>query len=489
MVFEERITTYGEFDGRTNQVAHALRAAGLQAGDRIAHLGKNSDLYFELLLGAAKAGVVLTPINWRLSTREVAFILADSAAKLLFVGPEFADLAGRAAADFAPSAIIGTEAALSGGAFTTWRDAQPDHDPRVAISPNDPAVQLYTSGTTGDPKGAILSHGNFIALQRAHSGERYEWNRWGVDDVALAAMPVFHIGGVGWTLTAFYNGALAVVAREFDANSVLDFIEAWRISKLFLVPAAMQIVVRLPRARSVDYGRLKYILYGASPIPLELLRECMAVFGSGFVQLYGMTETAGAVVALGPEDHDPDGNRRMRSAGQPLPGVDVAIWDAAGHALAPGEAGEIVVRSPSNMLGYWNLPQATVAALTPDGWLRTGDAGYIDQDGYVFIQDRVKDMIISGGENIYPAEVENAIFGHPDVAEVAVVGAPSERWGEEVKAVVVLKPGGRPDAEGIIVWARARIASYKAPKSVEFVGELPRNPAGKVLRRSLRQIG
>jgi len=486
MAFEGRITTYGELDRRTNQVAQALRAAGLAPGDRIAHLGKNSDLYFELLLGAAKAGVVTAPINWRLAPPEIAHVLADSTAKLLFVGPEFIDLARSPALDFPWAATIGMESPLPGGDFASWRDGQSHEDLGVQVTPDDAVVQLYTSGTTGLPKGVVLSHDNFLALQRAQSGPDYAWNRWGDDDVALAAMPGFHVGGVGWPLTAFYNGALAVVVREFDPLAVLDFIETWRISKLLLVPAAMQLVVRQPNALTVDFSRLKYIFYGASPIPLDLLRESMAVFGSGFVQLYGMTETAGAVVALGPEDHDPAGNARMRSAGRPLPGVEIQVWGDDGRALPAGEVGEIVIRSASNMLGYFGQLQATADTLVAGGWLRTGDAGYLDADGYVFIHDRVKDMIISGGENIYPAEVENAVFGHPDVAEVAAIGVPSDRWGEEVKAIVVLRPGVEPDPEALIAWARGRIAGYKTPKSVDFMDVLPRNASGKILRRELR---
>jgi acyl-CoA synthetase (AMP-forming)/AMP-acid ligase II len=253
-----------------------------------------------------------------------------------------------------------------------------------------------------------------------------------------------------------------------------------------MVPAAIQIVIRHPRAREVNYSRLGHILYGASPIPLELLKEAMEVFGCGFVQMYGMTETSGTIVALPPEDHDPKGSPKMRSAGKPLPGVEIVILDEAGNRLPPGQVGEIASRSNANMAGYWNLPEATAKTLQADGFLRTGDAGYMDEDGYVYIHDRVKDMIISGGENVYPAEVENAIFGHPAVADVAVVGVPDSKWGEAVKACVVLKDGATATEGDVISWARQRIAAYKAPKSVDFIEALPRNPSGKILRRELR---
>ena len=247
----------------------------------------------------------------------------------------------------------------------------------------------------------------------------------------------------------------------------------------------MQFVVRQPRAREVDFSRLKYMLYGASPIPAALLKECIEVFGCGFVQMYGMTETTGTIVALPPEDHVL-GLDRMRSAGKALPGVELAILDADGNELPPGQVGEIATRSGSNMAGYWNLPEATAKTLGSDGWLRTGDAGYMDSDGYLYIHDRIKDMIISGGENIYPAEVESAICDHPDVAEVAVVGVPDEKWGEAVKAIVVMKPGKKATPSDIIGFARERIAGFKTPKSVEFIEALPRNASGKILRRHLR---
>ena len=312
------------------------------------------------------------------------------------------------------------------------------------------------------------------------------WNEWGPDDVSLVAMPVAHIGGTGWGIVGLYNGALGVVAREFDPFRVLDFIEQDRVSKMFAVPAALQIIVRQPRAREVDYSRLKYILYGASPIPLDLLRECMEVFGCGFCQQYGMTETCGTIVYLPPEDHHPDGTPRMRGAGRPLPGVELKIIDGNGQTLPPGVVGEVATRSVANMVGYWRLDEATASTVGPDGWLRTGDAGYLDEDGYLYIHDRVKDMIISGAENIYPAEVESAIYGHPAVAEVAVVGVPDDKWGEAVKAMVVLKPGAEADPAGIIAFARTRIAAFKAPKSIDFIEALPRNASGKILRRELR---
>ena len=488
LVFEGRETTFAEFDRRTNQAAQALLAEGLGKGDRIAYLGKNSDHYFELLFGAAKVGVVMAPIGWRLAPPEVAYIAGDALARMLFVGPEVLENARQIAPELPSVKIVAMEAGLSGWpTFEAWRDAQPARDPQLPIEERDVAVQLYTSGTTGRPKGAMLSHLNILGGRRKAAEAEMAWNRWGPDDISLVAMPVGHIGGTGWGIVGLVNGAKGVVAREFDPTKVLDFIERDRISKMFMVPAALQIVVRQPKAREVDYSRLKYILYGASPIPLDLLRECMEVFGCGFCQQYGMTETCGTIVYLPPEDHDPNGTPRMRAAGLAMPGVELKIVDDAGASLPVNAVGEVAVRSVSNMAGYWRLPDATAATVGEDGWLRTGDAGYLDEDGYLFIHDRVKDMIISGAENIYPAEVESAVYGHPDVAEVAVIGIPDDVWGEAVKAIVVRKPGTTPDPESIIAFARSRIAAFKSPKSVDFIEALPRNASGKILRRELRE--
>ena len=487
--FEGRDTTFAEFDAHTDQVANALIASGVKKGERICYLGKNSDHYFELFLGAAKMGAVTTPIGWRLAPPEAAYIVNDSRASILFVGPEFT-AAARKVLEEAPD--IRTVIAMEGGvpewqSFESWRDAQPATPPKVSLAPADIAIQLYTSGTTGRPKGAMLTHANFVETHKIMKSASLDWNTWSNDDVSLVAMPVAHIGGSGWGLMGLRNGARNVVAREFDPGKVLDFIANERISKLFLVPAAIQIVLRDPRARSTDYSRMKHLAYGASPIPLDLLREAVEVFGCGFAQMYGMTETTGTIVALPPADHDLTGNPRMRSAGKPLPGVEVRIIDEAGRPLAANEVGEIATRSVWNMAGYYNMPEATAKTIDSEGWLRTGDAGYMDEDGYVYIHDRVKDMIISGGENIYPAEVESAIYGHPDVADVAVIGVPDEKWGEAVKAMVVAKPGASPDPQDIIAFARTRIAGFKTPKSVDFIEALPRNASGKILRRELRE--
>ncbi|HRO04969.1 MAG TPA: AMP-binding protein, partial [Terricaulis sp.] len=348
------------------------------------------------VLGAAKAGAVIAPIGWRLSAGEVAYILDDSKAKLLFVGPEVAEIAEAAAAQ---SEAKPRRIAIENG-FAAWRDAHARVDPMIELGPNDTALLLYTSGTTGRPKGVMLTSGNLMRSRRALAEARMSWNEWNEGEVNLVAMPAAHIGGTGWGLVGLVNGVRNYITREFNPIEAMELIEKERIAKMFLVPAALQFMVRLPRAREIDYSSLQTILYGASPIPLDLLRECMDVFKCGFCQQYGMTETTGTIVYLPPEDHDGAGNQRMRSAGKPMPGVEMRVIDGDGNLLGPNQTGEICTRSAANMAGYWRNADATRGTVNADGWLRTGDAGYIDEDGYVFIQDRIKDMIISGAENI-----------------------------------------------------------------------------------------
>jgi len=486
--FDDRLTTYREFDQLTNRVAHGLRAEGLKPGSRVGFLDKNSDLFYQLVFGAAKAGAVSVGINWRLAPPEVAYILNDSRAEILCVGPDFFGLVEQIKNELThvKRIIAMSPRHAQWQDFSQWRDTHRADDPAVAVSPDDVAIQMYTSGTTGHPKGVQLQHRCFFDLQRLPPHDDMQWNDWNDNDVSLVAMPSFHIGGVGYGVWGLRAGAKNIVVSEFDPGATLDLIETQGISKVFLVPSAIRMVVQHPKAQHTDFSNIKYIMYGASPIPLDLLRQAVAVFKCGFVQLYGMTETTGAATYLPPDDHDMAGNERMRSAGRPYPGVELKVIDDNGKLLPPRAVGEICIKSLANMLGYWNLPEATAKTLI-DGYVHTGDAGYLDEHGYVYVHDRVKDMIVSGGENIYPAEVESALFGHPAVADVAVIGVPDDRWGEAVKAVVVLKAGQTANADELIGFARNRIAGYKLPKTVDFIPELPRNPSGKVLKRELRK--
>ena len=486
--FEDRETSFARFDLRANQVANGLIAEGVGPQARVAFLDKNSDLFYEVVFGCARANAVSVGINWRLAPPEVAYVINDAKAEVLFVGPDFFPLVEQIKDELKTVKRIVAMAPghIDWAPFVEWRDGQSEDDPNVPAGRDDICIQMYTSGTTGHPKGVQLANRAFFDLRKVDQGPGMEWNEWTEEDVSLVAMPSFHIGGAGWGIQGFTAGARAVVVSEFEPGEVLSILENEGISKLFMVPAAMRLCLHHPKARETDYSSIKYMLYGASPIPLDLLREAIEVFQCGFVQLYGMTETTGTATYLPPEDHDPTGqSEKMKSAGKPLPGVQVKIVGEEGEELPPRQVGEICLASAANMSGYWNLPEATDKTLV-DGFVHTGDAGYLDEDGYVYVHDRVKDMIVSGAENVYPAEVESAIFGHEAVADVAVIGIPDEKWGEAVKAVVVLKPGTEASADEIIGFARERIAGYKCPKSVDFIDELPRNPSGKILKRELR---
>ena len=489
--FEGRVIDYAELNRRANRVARALAGDGLGKGDRIAYLGKNSDLAVELVLGAARAGVVFVPIIWRLAGEEIAYILGDSGAKLLFVGDaleQSALAAMQASGTDVPVIGMDCTAPQAGWRdFAAWRDAQDATDPAVAVSRDDVVIQLYTSGTTGKPKGVMLTHANGTSMRPLIDAAGLDWMVAKPGESVLIAMPYAHIAGVGGALGAILAGQELIVTREFDPGVTLEIIEQHRLGRMFLVPAALAILLQHPRAAATDFSSIRNFSYGASPIPLDLLRQGVDVLQCDFSQMYGMTETWGTIVVLPPEDHRPEGTPRMKAAGKALPGVELAILDEAGNHLPSGAVGEVAIRSPANMIGYWNKPEETARTLIGDGWLRSGDAGLIDADGYLFLQDRIKDMIITGAENVYPAEVESAIYGHPDVADVAVIGVPDARWGEAVKAIVVPRPGASPDPADIIAHARRHIAGFKCPKSVDFIDTLPRNPSGKILRRQLRE--
>lgn len=485
--FEGQAIGYDQLDARSNAVAQGLIAAGVQPGERVGFLGRNQADYFVILFGVLKARAVMTPVNWRLAAPEVRWILGDAGCRVLFVDDEF-----RPAIESSGDASTGIETIIRLGTgdepdrFDAWLAGQPNRDPTRAADPEEIALQIYTSGTTGRPKGAMISHRALLAYRGLPSDQQPRWNDWRPDDVSLLVMPIFHIGGTGFGLTTLAEGATGLVVGEFNPAQVLEFIANERLSKIFTVPSAIQMLLREPRAAEIDYSRIRTLIYGAAPMQVGLLREAMARFQCGFVQQYGMTEAAGTISVLMPEDHDPNGNTRMRSVGRAIDEADIVILDEAGARLPPDTFGEIAIRSETLMTGYWNAPEMTAQAFTPDGYFRSGDGGTMDADGYIYLTDRLKDVIVSGGENVYPAEVEAALAAHPAVEDVAVIGIPHEHWGEAVHAVVVMTPGAAVAEADLIAWARERIAGYKLPKSIRVVEVLPRNPGGKLLRRELR---
>ncbi|HEY4021484.1 MAG TPA: AMP-binding protein, partial [Pseudonocardiaceae bacterium] len=344
-------------------------------------------------------------------------------------------------------------------------------------------LQLYTSGTTGFPKGAMLTQRGLTA----HANGMADSVAMDEHSVAMVAMPLFHVGGSSWALATMYYGARQLLVRDINPPALAEEMIEQGVSHAFLVPAIFGFLLQVPGIGERDWSKLRGLVYGASPMPLPLLRRSMATFPTNFYQVYGMTEASGAVTVLMPDAHrDTANEHRLISAGTPLKGVEIVAADpVTAQPLGPGEVGEIMVRTEQLMAGYWDRPEDSERAMS-DGWLHSGDAGYVDEDGYVFISDRVKDMIISGGENIYPAEIERVIGEHPSVADVAVIGVPDETWGEVGKAIVTPAPGATVDAAELIALAKSQLASFKVPKSVEVIAEMPRNATGKILKKDLR---
>ncbi|MDN5915883.1 MAG: long-chain-fatty-acid--CoA ligase [Pseudonocardia sp.] len=498
--------TWAQLDDRVRRAAAALRAEGVGPGDRIAVLDLNHPSCLELTLACARIGATNAVVNFRLAAPEIVYVINDARAAVLAVGPEFAPAVEQLADELptlrrvlhvgigtersASGTSIGTERSASGTSIETdgyeaWLAAhEPDDGPDDA-APDDCFVQLYTSGTTGFPKGAMLTHRGML------SHAEHVAHDFGLapTDVVQVAMPLFHVGGMSYALLALGQGARIVMARTPDPAALLDMFADEGITHTFLVPALMDAMTQVPDAGARDYSSLRAVSYGASPCPLPVMRASLELFGPKLHQVYGMTEACGVVTSLGPSDHtDPAVAHRLVSAGKPIIGVEIEVRDPETGAPVPtGEPGEIWVRTEQLMSGYWDKPEATAAALTDDGWLRSGDGGHIDADGYVFVTDRIKDMIVSGGENVYPAEVERVLAEHPAVADVAVIGVPDERWGEVPKAVVVAMPGQQVDTDALLAFCREHLASFKCPKSVDVLDELPRNPTGKILKKDLRK--
>jgi acyl-CoA synthetase (AMP-forming)/AMP-acid ligase II len=488
LVIRGETLDYASLERRSNQVAHALLREGLQPGERVAILGKESLDSVLVLFGAAKAHAVSVGLNWRLTPEELAYILQDSGARLLFVDEESAGLVPRLLEQLqAPLRVIvlGTSGTRA-GAFSTWCAGAAETPPTAAYDAEEVVVQMYTSGTTGHPKGVLLPHRSLFAISRALEAHGETWIGWTEASVSLLFVPTFHIGGLWWLVRGLSLGSTTVVLRGFEPTAIFDAISRHRVTHTCMVPAMMQVLLSEPAFQQADLSSLQALVYGGSPISSELLDKGMKQFGCRFAQIYGMTETGNCAVCLRPEDHVDAPPSRLRAAGRPFPGVEVRILDEQGREQPPGTPGQIALSSPAHMAGYWQRPEET-AKTWVDGWVMTGDAGYVDEEGFVHICDRVKDMIISAGENIYPAEIENVLRSHPGVADVAVIGVPDELWGEAIKALIVRQPGSPLRAGDIQRHTRAHLAEFKVPKSVDFVEQLPRNASGKLLKALLRE--
>ncbi len=482
-VERERRFTFAGLNARSNRTANALRALGIRPGDRVALLLMNGVEFTEAFFAIAKIGAIVVPLNWRLVADELAFILSDSGAATLIYDEDFqslvADLQGRGTDATAVRHWVEVNRTGKPAAFARiYDDIQADatdEEPPIGASDGDDAYIMYTSGTTGLPKGVVHTHDSVL---------------WALFTIALTAdiryrdryaivLPLFHVGALTPLVGNVQRGMTSILMRAFDPVRLYETIAEERVSVLLAVPAMLNFMLQVPDLGKYDCSSLRWIMSGAAPVPVTLI-EAYAKRGIEIHQVYGLTESGGPACLISPED----AIAKAGSTGKPFFHTDVRVVDDAGHDCPPGTPGEVLVRGKHVMKGYWNRPEATAETIR-DGWLHTGDVATIDAEGFVFINDRKKDMIISGGENIYPAEIENVILSHPKVREVAVIGQPSAKWGESPLAIVVKSDPSLTESE-VVEWSRGKLAGYKRPRTVHFVDEIPRNPAGKILKRVLR---
>ncbi|PCJ44837.1 MAG: fatty-acid--CoA ligase [Alphaproteobacteria bacterium] len=485
-IFEGRQQTWRDFQDRITRLAGGLLTCGVARRDFVAVLAENSDRFFELYFTPAWIGAVLTPLNTRWSYGENLYALQDSGAKTLFFDDSFRDIARNLKDN--PDHAIETFIYMGEEDCPDWALSYEqlilDHDPAVQVRTkgHDMAALMYTGGTTGTPKGVMLSHmGIWSSIISASHGMGCR-----DDDIYLHAAPMFHVGDYGVSMAAALAGATQVMIRRFSVGGVLDAISDQQVTMTLLVPTMVKMLLADEKTERADISNLRQLIYGASPMPEGLLVTCMErLTAVDLVQVYGQTELSPLATVLPASDHT-FGNKRLRSAGKAGLCVSLRIEDEGGNILPTGEVGQVVIHGPNVMLGYWNKPEVTAAALK-DGWVHTGDAGYLDRDGYLYLVDRLKDMIITGAENVYSAEVESVISLCPGVLDVAVIGIPDAEWGEAVHALVILKAGAQATEQDIIRHCKGKIADYKCPRQVEFRTEFPLSAAGKTLKTDLRK--
>ncbi|KBZ63541.1 long-chain-fatty-acid--CoA ligase [Mycobacterium colombiense] len=477
--FGERQWSWGQWSSRIRRTAGALRDAGVKRGQCVAVLDKNHPACLEVLIAGASLGVVTTVVNWRVIGDELVHVLADSGARVLLVGAEL-----RAAAAAAAERAPGVERIIEiGDEYESLLAAAAPTPPDPGVEENETALVIYSSGTTGRPKGVLLSQRALVN----HASNLAPAFPFANGDANLVAMPLFHVGGIGYALFGIRSGAPTFMTREPDAAALIGAVRAGATHAFFVPPVIARFLEAGEPATAAIAG-LRYIVYGAAPMPLPLLHRALSTWpDTKFVQVYGQTELCGAVTALSDDDHRDAARPELQlAAGKAVLGCEIRVVDPeTGNPLPAGESGEVWVRSNQNMTGYLNRPDATAETITADDWVRTGDIGRLDADGYVYIEDRIKDMIITGGENVYGPEVESVLIEHPAVQDAAVIGVPDDFWGESVKAIVVADGG--VGAADVIEFCRQHLAGFKCPRTVDFVTELPRNASGKILKTQLRE--
>ena len=494
IVFEEKRYTFSQLNGRVNSLANALSKLGVNKGDRIAMLQVNCNQCVEAYFASAKLGAIFVPLNFRAKGDELSYMLNSCEANTLLIGERYIDLVNSISPNLASvHHFISIESKHEGMLY--YEDviaSSPADEIFTEIDDNDTTILMYTAGTTGFPKGVMLSHNSFaIYVLENVTPANPE-----LEEKNILTVPLYHVAGIQAMMAAIYGGRALIMERQFEPKEWMELVEAEKANRAMIVPTMLKQLIDHPDFSKCDLSSLQVITYGAAPMPLEVIKRAVDIFpGVSFINAFGQTETASTITTLSPEDHNLTGTgeekekklRRLSSIGKPMSDVEMKIVDEEGHELPTGQVGEIVARGPRVMSGYWKDQEKTEKTVDKEGWVHTGDMGYVDEDGYFFLAGRATDMIIRAGENISPEEVEAVLHSHPKIEEAAVIGVPDEEWGEQPRAVIVLKQGETATPEEIIEYCRAKMSSFKRPRSVIFVSELPRNPMGKVLKRVLRQ--
>ncbi|MFC2067025.1 class I adenylate-forming enzyme family protein [Chloroflexota bacterium] len=494
IVFEGKRYTFSQLNERVNRLANALSNLGARKGDRVALLQVNCNQCVETYFAIAKLGAIYVPLNFRVKAHELAYMLNSSEAVTLLVGERYIDMVNSMRPDLTSvHNFISIDNKVDNMLYyEDLMSSSSAEEVATEIDDGDTTILMYTAGTTGFPKGVMLSHNSFsfylLDNVTPADPESEEGN--------ILTVPLYHVAGIQAMMAAIYGGRTLVMERQFDAKDWMELVEKEKANRAMMVPTMLKQLLDHPDFGKHDLSSLKVITYGAAPMPLTVIKKALDVFpGVNFINAFGQTETASTITALNPEDHVISGTeeekekklKRLSSIGKPMSDIEMKVIDEEGHELPPGEVGEILARGPRVMTGYWKDEEKTEKTIDKDGWVHTGDVGYVDEDGYFFLSGRATDMIIRGGENISPEEVEGVLHSHPKIEEAAVIGVPDEEWGEEPKAIVVLKQGETATPEEIMEYCRARLASFKRPRAVAFVDSLPRNPMGKILKRELRE--
>jgi len=494
IVFEDKRYTFSQLNDRANRLANGLLKLGIQKGDRVALLAVNCNQCVETYFAVAKTCAIYVPLNFRAIGNELTYMLNSSEAVALFAGERYIDLVNSIRPELKTvKHFISIEGKQENMLYYEDMVASSAADEVVTeIEDNDTTILMYTAGTTGFPKGVMLPHNSFAIYVLDNVSPASP----DVDEGNILTVPLYHVAGIQAMMAAVYGGRMLVMERQFDAKEWMELVEKEKATRAMMVPTMLKQLLDHPDFSKYDLSSLKVITYGAAPMPLPVIKKALEAFpGVNFINAFGQTETASTITLLSPEDHILSGTeeekekklKRLSSIGKPMSDVEMKIIDEEGRDLPRGEVGEIVARGPRVMSGYWKDEEKTQKTIDKDGWVHTGDMGYMDEDGYFFLAGRATDMIIRAGENISPEEVENALLTHPKIEECAVIGVPDEEWGEEPRALVILKKGETATAEEIMKHCRAELASFKRPRSVIFVDSLPRNSMGKVIKRELRE--